>query len=305
MIAQCQPVHALWDLTSMPRKCIDLKSFFVGSGIPNVLLNSVILVLPLPMVWTLEIERKHKLALSGVFLLGGFVVIVSIIRVIVLSQMVQVDITWTLVDGAIWTTVEPAVAVVSACLPIMRSLWIWNREKSEARRSHAQDSTLPSQKKVGQNPTQTDRKQRRHSRNQHPLPLNELPADTEIGWGTKTDINSDYTASTTRVQDSPAYFQRTDLSKSPVGYDQSAYQPNTVASNGHSRSTSKADSNSDSSGKPQSSLPIQRNEATLAGKPQQDLSGFYFPGKRDDDDQDGNSWTQHEPAELYGSAHVP
>ena len=77
VLAQCQPAHALWDITYTPRKCMDLRTFFIGSGVPNIILNVIILVLPLPMVWALEIERRHKLALSGVFLLGGLYVDLS------------------------------------------------------------------------------------------------------------------------------------------------------------------------------------------------------------------------------------
>ena len=69
VFAECVPISGLWQLSEASR-CIDLKSFFVGSGIPNVLLNVIIVFLPVPMVWTLDIERKHRLALSGVFALG-------------------------------------------------------------------------------------------------------------------------------------------------------------------------------------------------------------------------------------------
>lgn len=70
VLAECVPVNALWD-PEQPGKCINLHAFFQGSGIPNVFLNTIILFLPLPMIWTLDIERRHKLALSGVFLLGS------------------------------------------------------------------------------------------------------------------------------------------------------------------------------------------------------------------------------------------
>ena len=72
VIAECQPIHALWDFS--PGHCINLASFFQGSGIPNVILNTIILILPLPMIWTLQIERSQKIALSSVFLLGGLYV---------------------------------------------------------------------------------------------------------------------------------------------------------------------------------------------------------------------------------------
>ena len=69
VLAECQPISGLWDFTESSR-CINLQSFFVGSGIPNVLLNVLIVGLPIPMVWTLEIDRKYRWALSGVFALG-------------------------------------------------------------------------------------------------------------------------------------------------------------------------------------------------------------------------------------------
>lgn len=69
VLAECQPISGLWDFTQAAR-CIDLQEFFVGSGVPNVLLNVLIVGLPIPMIWTLEIDRKYRWALSGVFALG-------------------------------------------------------------------------------------------------------------------------------------------------------------------------------------------------------------------------------------------
>ena len=70
VLANCIPIHALWDFTP-GAKCINLRAFFLGAGIPNILLNVIILILPLPMIWRLGIEPMQKAALSGVFLLGG------------------------------------------------------------------------------------------------------------------------------------------------------------------------------------------------------------------------------------------
>jgi hypothetical protein len=70
VLAECVPVSGLWDL-SQPARCINVQHFFVGAGIPNVLLNVIIVCLPIPMIWTLEIEKKHRWALSGVFSLGA------------------------------------------------------------------------------------------------------------------------------------------------------------------------------------------------------------------------------------------
>lgn len=69
VLAECVPISGLWNLGT-PSRCISLVPFFIGSGVPNVLLNVIIVCLPLPMIWTLEIEKKHRYALSAVFGLG-------------------------------------------------------------------------------------------------------------------------------------------------------------------------------------------------------------------------------------------
>ena len=183
VLAECRPVAALWDPTITGGYCIDIHNFLMGAGIPNVILNVIVLLLPMPMIWTLEIERKHKIALSSVFMLGGFVIIVSIVRVVVLARTQTEDVTWEFVDAGVWTSVEPAIAVCSACLPILRSLWIWRRQKTSARRSEArgtQKSHIESLKSFSKVPEKS-RPESYGSR----YPLNELPADNEIGWGSK------------------------------------------------------------------------------------------------------------------------
>ncbi|KAL8677063.1 MAG: hypothetical protein Q9224_007225, partial [Gallowayella concinna] len=51
------------------------------------------------------------------------VVVVSIVRVVVLSQIGKTDITWNFINGGIWAETEPSVAVICACLPSLRPLF--------------------------------------------------------------------------------------------------------------------------------------------------------------------------------------
>lgn len=115
---------------------------------------------------------------------------VSIARVVVLANVSLVDITWNFVDAGIWTSVEPSIAVVSACLPILRSLWIWNRRRTQAKSTNTMQtrSRSPMQSSNGKHyPFQTDRKIRNDS---FTTPINELPADNDQQWGVHTDIYS-------------------------------------------------------------------------------------------------------------------
>ena len=76
VLAECVPISGLWDLTQ-PARCISLIPFFVASGVPNVILNVIIVGLPLPMIWTLDVEKKYRWALSAVFGLGALYVVLA------------------------------------------------------------------------------------------------------------------------------------------------------------------------------------------------------------------------------------
>jgi hypothetical protein len=63
------------------------------NGVLSFVGDLIILALPIPMVWKLQINARRKLALSAMFLLGGFVCLTSIFRFIALAQINIKDIT--------------------------------------------------------------------------------------------------------------------------------------------------------------------------------------------------------------------
>jgi len=68
-IFQCDPVSRQWDY-SIPGHCYNLFGTFVGVTIPNVFIDVLILVLPIPMLWKLQISLRKKFALIANFMLG-------------------------------------------------------------------------------------------------------------------------------------------------------------------------------------------------------------------------------------------
>ncbi|MCJ1259543.1 hypothetical protein MMC24_007381 [Lignoscripta atroalba] len=112
-ITECLPVSDLWEvfLTGRPGRRISLSKFFLGSAIPNIITDWTLLVMPLPLVWRLRIPNSQKIGLTTIFLLGGFVCVVSIVRLVVLDRLEQVDVTWNFVDAAIWSAIEPTIGI--------------------------------------------------------------------------------------------------------------------------------------------------------------------------------------------------
>lgn len=71
----CDPVSGFWERYSptnptTPRCPVDSNKYFDGNAIPNIITDAAILVLPLPFIWTLQLRRSQKVALTGIFALG-------------------------------------------------------------------------------------------------------------------------------------------------------------------------------------------------------------------------------------------
>ena len=68
---QCRPIAYFWNRTIPGGHCIDLLGLILGTGITNVVLDVMILILPLPVLSKLQIGKAKKIGLIGLFLVGG------------------------------------------------------------------------------------------------------------------------------------------------------------------------------------------------------------------------------------------
>ena len=68
-LLSCIPIHKQWHPLEKGH-CISLVTFTVDSGYINIITDFIILFLPLPMVWNLQLKPELKLGLLGVFATG-------------------------------------------------------------------------------------------------------------------------------------------------------------------------------------------------------------------------------------------
>ena len=73
-VFQCRPVNGLWDLT-VKSECVDISKLGIVVGSMNVLTDFLLLCLPLPQLWKLQMRRGTKLQLIGIFSIGSLSVI--------------------------------------------------------------------------------------------------------------------------------------------------------------------------------------------------------------------------------------
>ena len=120
-IFQCDPIRFAFD-KSLGGACIDNNKFWYANAGFSVATDVIILFMPMPLVYQLQIPRIQKVALVVVFALGGFVVITSCLRMTTIDvAAASPDITFD-VASTMWTVIEANIAVVCACLPMVRPL---------------------------------------------------------------------------------------------------------------------------------------------------------------------------------------
>ncbi|CAG8980596.1 hypothetical protein HYALB_00013746 [Hymenoscyphus albidus] len=118
-IWQCNPIPRAWDKT-IQGSCINITaSWFANAGF-SIVTDIIILALPMPLVYSLKLEKPHKVALALVFALGGFVVVTSVLRSTTLHfSSTSMDTTYD-IASSIWTIIESNIGIICACLPICK-----------------------------------------------------------------------------------------------------------------------------------------------------------------------------------------
>lgn len=69
-ILQCVPIQAIW-YTYLERRCVNISAGYIAMGTINIVTDVVVLCLPMPQLWRLQMSRTRKAQLMGMFLLGG------------------------------------------------------------------------------------------------------------------------------------------------------------------------------------------------------------------------------------------
>ncbi|KAI1412934.1 hypothetical protein F5Y13DRAFT_189735 [Hypoxylon sp. FL1857] len=114
------PVLWSWIDTIMdPQHCYNYNTFWLASGVCEILLDVLILTLPIAAVSKLKLSPKQRLIVSGIFLLGGFI-ITGIIKVALgYSPGSRVP---SISNSEVWAALHVGMAIVCASLPIFKPL---------------------------------------------------------------------------------------------------------------------------------------------------------------------------------------
>ncbi|KAI3397725.1 hypothetical protein diail_10378 [Diaporthe ilicicola] len=73
-LVECQPISFFWTKLSAPGSGIchfRVEVYLIIVAAPNIVIDTLTVVLPVYEVWHLQLERWKRIAVSGVFVIGG------------------------------------------------------------------------------------------------------------------------------------------------------------------------------------------------------------------------------------------
>lgn len=87
-IFTCVPIRGFWD-TTVQARCINAITFYWSYTIANVVTDFYLLLVPIPMLWSLKISPRQKIGVALLFMLGCLYVSHSLPRLSPLTRLVR------------------------------------------------------------------------------------------------------------------------------------------------------------------------------------------------------------------------
>ncbi|RLM00089.1 hypothetical protein CFD26_107095 [Aspergillus turcosus] len=142
-IRMCDPIPSYWEGTP-GRHCFDQSAALLADSIISVVSDLIILLLPLPLTWSLQMSRNKKLRVIGILSAGGLATAFSIYRLIlVLRDGKTTDMTIFFICIIMSGNAEGGVGLICACLPTLNILIKRLRKAGDSsNRYYEQDSSV-------------------------------------------------------------------------------------------------------------------------------------------------------------------
>ncbi|MCJ1401369.1 hypothetical protein MMC11_004581 [Xylographa trunciseda] len=117
----CMPFVYNWDKT-IEGTCGNQTLALLMIGAANLIIDAILVLLPLPLLWRLQLPIWKKLGLLVMFSLGVLTCIITLLRIIKIenTNLVGTDPTITGAIIAQWSILEPTIGIVNSCFPTIR-----------------------------------------------------------------------------------------------------------------------------------------------------------------------------------------
>lgn len=75
IIFQCSPIKKGWNHKEVAGHCVNAIRLYAAQSALALVVDLAIVVVPIPLIWTLHTNRRTKMAVSGIIMLGSLSVL--------------------------------------------------------------------------------------------------------------------------------------------------------------------------------------------------------------------------------------
>ncbi|KAK6337161.1 hypothetical protein TWF718_009945 [Orbilia javanica] len=126
-IFQCNPIEGALDFNYRiykSPKCIPLKPMLYSFGIIHIFVDLALLILPIRVIWELQMPVKRKISTLSLFVVGAIGCVCAVMRIVTLSTLLNgFDFTWVIYEPGMWGLLELTIGIICACIPPSKLLW--------------------------------------------------------------------------------------------------------------------------------------------------------------------------------------
>ncbi|KAG0136580.1 hypothetical protein HOY82DRAFT_667349 [Tuber indicum] len=198
-IFSCVPPEYFWKMVTPEGKnmkgvCLDQRALQYTLPAVNIFTDFFVWLLPLKMIWNVQLPPRQKKGLVGIFALGGLGVLAGIFRLFSINVFVNSkDPSFDGVDISVWSIVEATISIVCGSAPAIKpffSKFLPSVLGVTANKSY----THPTSESYGRSGNSKPTKPRSHPASYalgslNPVTHREESSSTEqLGFGTCTEI---------------------------------------------------------------------------------------------------------------------
>ncbi|KAH6721874.1 hypothetical protein BKA61DRAFT_650523 [Leptodontidium sp. MPI-SDFR-AT-0119] len=131
----CTPIGAFWN-PSIRVSCINTVLLFRIDNYVSVITDALICILPVPLMWSIQMTTKKKIGIGLLLGAGGLATACSGTRLIYTSIVDKPDATLGAMVFKMLASSEIAIALACACIPSFNALFSRMSAKSKAKHSN-------------------------------------------------------------------------------------------------------------------------------------------------------------------------
>ncbi|KAK8016873.1 Integral membrane protein [Apiospora rasikravindrae] len=132
-IFSCKPMRAAWDITITDATCVDKEAVYMGLSISNIIMDVIILLIPIQVVYPLQMSKRQKVSLLMLFATGGLkaptdnnsVCASAIKRTVILPPLMHSpDYSWDVAEQFVWSYIEVNAGIICATVPALKPFFV-------------------------------------------------------------------------------------------------------------------------------------------------------------------------------------